>query len=383
MVRKNSVKRDTSFLKVVLAAGGSGGHIFPCVSLALELEKAGVKNIFFVSSKRRLDVSLLKDITYPRFLLSVNPMPRSFSIKKIIVFVFKCLWDLIRSFMIILKVRPDVTVGFGGYSSGTISLSAKLLGVPLVIHEQNVVPGRANVILSNFADSIAVSFASSSEYFGRHGKKAVFTGNPIRLNMLTNDRDRSAKRLGISPHKDTVLVMGGSQGARSLNNILMEVALEIKKKMGDRVQFVHITGQGENFVKVEDFFRDNAISGKVCAFLERIDDAYAVSDLVVSRSGAAAIFELAYYGKPMILVPYPNPKNNQKSNAVFFADSGAAILREEKDLSRECLTRDILEILEDKNKRSFMQKAALKLAFPDSGKVLAEEVIKCAGTKFK
>gem|GEM_PF-248395 len=366
---------DVKRMKVILAAGGSGGHIFPCVSLASELEKAGVGHIFFVSSRRRLDMNLLKDIPYPRFFLSVNPMPMAFSVKGAVVFVFKCLWDTMRSVWITLKIRPDVVVGFGGYSSGTISLVAKIIGVPLVIHEQNMLPGRANMILSGIADKIALSFPSSSAHFGKHSQKTVFTGNPIRLDMLENDREGAARRMGISADKDTVLVMGGSQGSSFLNKILLEVALDIRNQKGDSVQFVHITGKNEYFEISQRFFLENKIPGKVFSFLERIDDAYSVSDIAVSRSGAAAIFELAYYGKPMILVPYPNPKNNQRSNAVFFASSGAAILREEKDLSRETLTRDILEILGDREKRSGMRKAALKLAFPESGKALAGQVI--------
>jgi UDP-N-acetylglucosamine--N-acetylmuramyl-(pentapeptide) pyrophosphoryl-undecaprenol N-acetylglucosamine transferase len=366
---------DVSRMKIILAAGGSGGHIFPCVSLASELEKAGVGRIFFVSSRRRLDMNLLKDIPYPRSFLSVNPMPMTFSVKGAIVFAFKCLWDIIRSIWITLKIRPDVVVGFGGYSSGTISLVAKIMGAPLVIHEQNMVPGRANMILGRIADKIALSFPLSASHFGKHSKKTVFTGNPIRLDVLESDRKAAARRMEISPDRDTVLVMGGSQGSSFLNKILLEVALDIRNQKGDSVQFVHITGKNADFEISEKFFLENKIPGKVFSFLERIDDAYSVSDIAVSRSGAAAIFELAYYGKPMILVPYPNPKNNQRSNAVFFASSGAAVLREEKDLSRETLTRDILEVLGDREKRSRMSEAALKMAFPGAGKALASQVI--------
>jgi UDP-N-acetylglucosamine--N-acetylmuramyl-(pentapeptide) pyrophosphoryl-undecaprenol N-acetylglucosamine transferase len=374
----NIPAEDIGRLKIVLAAGGSGGHIFPCVALARELEKAGVKDIFFVSSARRLDRNLLKDIPFRRFFLSVNPMPRSFSPKRCAVFVLKGLWDLARSAGIILEARPDVVVGFGGYSSGAISLMAKLTGRRLVIHEQNVVPGRANIILSRAADLIALSFTASSRHFGRNEIKTVFTGNPIRTDMLADDRAASAGRMGISPHADTVLVMGGSQGSGFLNRIMLDVALEIKKRKGDAVQFVHITGGGRDLDVVERFYAENSIPGKVFGFMESIEDAYSVCDLAVSRSGAAAIFELAYYGKPMILVPYPNVRNSQKANASFFAHSGAAMLREEKDISREALTHDILSILECHEKRSSMREASLKMAFPDSGKTLAMEVLKTA-----
>ncbi|HPN72765.1 MAG TPA: undecaprenyldiphospho-muramoylpentapeptide beta-N-acetylglucosaminyltransferase, partial [Candidatus Omnitrophota bacterium] len=344
--------REVSSLRVILAAGGSGGHIFPCVSLASELEKAGVKDVFIVSSRRKLDMNLLGEVKYERFFLSINPMPRKFSFKSIAVFVFNCVKDLAASVWIIATKRPKVVVGFGGYSSGAISLAAKIMFVPLVIHEQNAVPGRANVILSPIADRIALSFESSRKCFGRYTGKTVFTGNPIRLEILRNDRVRSASLLGISPEKETILIMGGSQGAGFLNRIMLETALEIKNKKGREVQFVHITGQGPDKEKVERFYEQHAIPGKVFGFMENIGDAYSVSDMVVSRSGAAAIFEIAYYGKPMILVPYPNPKNNQADNARSFSSAEAALYREEKSLSSEGLCREILGILDNAEKRS-------------------------------
>ncbi len=365
-------------IKVMLAAGGSGGHIFPCVSLASELEKAGVKKLFFVSSKRQLDRNLLKDIRYPCNFFSINPMPSSFSVKGFAVFGFKCVTDLIRSFFVVLRVRPDVVVGFGGYSSGTISLAAKLSGAALVIHEQNVVPGKANVILSRFADKIALSFSGPVPGLERFSAKTVFTGNPIRADILSSDRQGSASRLGIPWDRSTVLVMGGSQGSRFLNRELSEVALKVKERRGDTVQFVHITGRGEDNKSVAEFYEKNGIPGKVFSFMERIDDAYAVSDIAVSRAGAAAIFELAYYGRPMILVPYPSSGNSQISNALFFASRGAALCRQEKDLSQETLTHDILEILDNPDKYAAMREAALKLALPHSGRILAEEVIALA-----
>ncbi len=370
--------REVSSLRVILAAGGSGGHIFPCVSLASELEKAGVKDVFIVSSRRKLDMNLLGEVKYERFFLSINPMPRKFSFKSIAVFVFNCVKDLAASVWIIATKRPNVVVGFGGYSSGAISLAAKLMFVPLVIHEQNAVPGRANVILSPIADRIALSFESSRKCFGRYTGKTVFTGNPIRLEILRNDRVRSASLLGISPEKETILIMGGSQGAGFLNRIMLETALEIKNRKGREVQFVHITGQGPDKEKVERFYEQHAIPGKVFGFMENIGDAYSVSDMVVSRSGAAAIFEIAYYGKPMILVPYPNPKNNQADNARSFSSAGAALYREEKSLSSEGLCRDILGILDNAEKRSLMREAASSLALPQAGRILAEEVIRCA-----
>ena len=151
-------------MRVILAAGGSGGHIFPSVSLAAELEKMEVEDIYFVSSKRRLDKNILINTKYPCYFLSVNPMPRSLNPFRIIAFAAKLVIDAVMSLYIILKVRPDVVVGFGGYSSGAIVSVSKLFRIPIIIHEQNFSPGRANVLLSRLADKLAVSFKDTVRY---------------------------------------------------------------------------------------------------------------------------------------------------------------------------------------------------------------------------
>ena len=365
-------------MKIILAAGGSGGHIFPSISLAKELKEAGVGEIFFLSSKRQLDKNILKNVKEKCFFLSVNPMPLKFSPVRILIFMFKLLVDTMVSVFLIIRLKPSVVVGFGGYSSGTIACAAKLFRVPLIIHEQNLLPGRANKILSRFADRIAVSFAETAEYFPRAESKVVYTGNPLRLEVLSYNRVKSASSLGLSPEKSTVLVMGGSQGSSFLNKVISEVALQIKESKGDEVQFIHLTGK-KDYENIKQFYEENEINGKVFSFLERIDDAYAASDVAVSRAGAAAVFELAYYAKPMILVPYPNPKNNQRSNALYFSQAGAAIYREEDELTPSDLSNELLSMLTDDQRRSRFSRASARLSAPNAGQLLAIEAIKLAG----
>lgn len=364
-------------MRVILAAGGSGGHIFPSVALAAELEKAGVKDIYFVSSKRRLDRNILKDNRHRCFFLSVNPMPLKFRPLRIIGFICRLVSDTLASIFIILKIRPDVVVGFGGYASGSIVGVAKLFGVPVLIHEQNLLPGRANRILSRFADRIAVSFRDSARYFPVAAGKVVYSGNPLRVDMLSNDRYGASQRLGLSPERFTVLIMGGSQGSTFLNRTASEAAQLIKREKGDQVQFIHLTGRND-IDQVREFYRNNGIQARAFPFLERVDDAYAASDMAISRSGAAAVFELAFYAKPMILVPYPNPKNNQRSNAQYFCESGAAIYKEEKDLSASGLAREVLDVVNNSERRERISRAAGSLSVPEAGRKLAEEVIKLA-----
>ncbi len=367
-------------MKVVLAAGGSGGHIFPAVAVADELEKKGAKKIYFISSKRKLDKNILDKVHYEKFFLSVNPMPYRLNPVKYIVFVCKFIADIFSSLFILIKVRPNVVVGFGGYSTGSASICAKVLGIPIIIHEQNLVPGRANKILARIVDKIAVSFKESDEYFPKNEKKVVFTGNPLRKNMLNGKYEEAVSHMGLSDKKPTVLVMGGSQGSSFLNGTVSEALSYVKKSGKIDFQVIHLTGQKDH-EKVDGFYRENGINAKVYPFLDRMGDAYAASDIAISRSGAAAIFELACYAKPMILIPYPNPKNNQRQNAAYFAQKGAAIYLKEKEIFPEHLAEYMVHLLKDGDARREMSDASFMLSKIDAAEKVAEEAIKLANQK--
>ena len=367
-------------MKVILAAGGSGGHIFPAVAVADELAKTGDTKILFVSSKRRLDKSILEKQEYTAFYLSVNPMPLRFRPIRMISFIVKIIADMVVSCFIMLRQRPDVVVGFGGYASGAITIAAKIFGVPIFIHEQNLFPGRANKILSKFAKRIAVSFSGTEKYFYRQRNKIVHTGNPLRAKLLSAERDGALKRLGLNSDKRTVLIMGGSQGSTFLNNTATKAAVRLNREIEDDVQFIHLTGR-RDYVGIKNFYVENNISCRVESFMEKIEDAYAACDIAISRAGAAAIFELACYARPMILVPYPNPKNNQRSNAAYFAENNAAVYKEEKELTSEVLAEEICSILEDREKREKLAENAKRLSVPDAASKLSEEIKRLIAVK--
>ncbi|MFQ5953022.1 MAG: undecaprenyldiphospho-muramoylpentapeptide beta-N-acetylglucosaminyltransferase [Candidatus Omnitrophota bacterium] len=364
-------------MKIILAAGGSGGHIFPSIALASELEKLGVDDIYFVSSKRQLDRNILKKNKHKSFFLSINPMPFRFSPVRVLIFFAKLAADTLASAYILARIRPDCVVGFGGYSSGCIARIANLRNIPVLIHEQNLLPGRANRILSSIADRIAVSFDESVKYFPGVEDKVVYSGNPLRLESLSDNREESVIRLGLSPEKLTVLIMGGSQGSTFLNRTASEAACLVKAKNTGKVQFIHLAGS-KDYDMVKSFYEENNIPGRVFSFLDKIDDAYSASDLAISRAGAAAIFELAYYARPMILVPYPSEKNNQRYNAIYFSQKGAALYREEADLTPDALAGTVIDMLTDISRRSEMSHAAGNLSNPEAGALLAEEVVRLA-----
>ena len=367
-------------MKVVLAAGGSGGHIFPAIALASEIKKAGENEILFVSSKRRLDRSILRKTDYKGLHLSVNPMPLRFAPVESLVFTLKLLADAVVALFFVAFSRPDVVVGFGGYSSGAVLVAAKMLRIPVVIHEQNLIPGRANRMLCRIADRVTTSFDDSARHFSRISGKVVCSGNPLRPEILSGDRYKSAAAMGVPPERFTVLVMGGSQGSSFLNRAVSEAGRILAEENGPGIQFIHLTGRKDH-KEVESFYEKHNIPGRVFSFLEKIEQAYALCDLAISRAGASAVFELAYYKKPMMLVPYPNPKNNQRSNAVYFSERGAARLREEKDISGTVLAEEIKRIAADGDRRRSMSGSAARLSNYGAGRKLAETVMELARKK--
>jgi len=357
-------------MKILIASGGSGGHIFPAISLARELKKEE-SDIVFVASRRRLDRAILENAPYKKIFLSINPMPYKFSVATF-AFWIKLFCDAVHSIFILARYRPDVVIGFGGYTAGTIVLLASIFGIKTVIHEQNARPGRTNKFLDRMVDKVAISFPETGKYFTN--KKVVFTGNPLREESLRENRPEALERLGLDRGKMTILVMGGSQGAVSLNRLVSDSMALLPEERKKTVQLVHIAGK--NYQSgIKKSYDENSVTGRVFEFMKNINDAYSVCDLAISRAGAAAVFELAAFRKPMILIPYPDKRNNQRSNAEFFEKSGAAIFRDEKNLSAEKLKDIIRDLIENPEKRKMLSENATKLSVIDGAKRLQEVVL--------
>ena len=365
-------------MTVLIASGGSGGHIFPAVALAKELEKAQA-NIIFVASRRHLDTEVLQNEKYKKIFLSANPMPYRLG-PGTFVFLFKLILDIFQAGYILAKFRPEMVVGFGGYTGGAILLLASVMGIKTVIHEQNLVPGRTNTFLDGFANEIAVSFAETKNHF--ESKNVTHTGNPLREESLKECRLDAIKRFNLEKDKFTILVMGGSQGARSLNILASTSLALLPQEKKEKLQVIHITGH-KDFDKIRDVYRKNGIPAAVFGFIVNINEAYSACDMAISRAGAAAISELAAFGKPMILIPYPSLKNNQRFNAMFFAKNTAAIYKDEKRLTDLGLKDLIITLMENPDKQKILSSNARKLSIVDGAKRLKEVVEKCQATKYK
>ncbi|MBI5124099.1 MAG: undecaprenyldiphospho-muramoylpentapeptide beta-N-acetylglucosaminyltransferase [Candidatus Omnitrophica bacterium] len=361
-------------MRILIACGGSGGHIFPAIALAEGLESDDAcLDILFVGSDSVLDKRIFEKERFGYYLLSANKFPYTPSWKTAIFFI-KLSFDTLKSFFILVRSKPDVVVGFGGYTSGPVIFAAYILRIPRIIHEQNVRPGRANAALFRFVDKIAVSFENTKKYLGECIKKAVFTGNPIRMKLMKDDRPGSIKKFGLDSNKSTILVIGGSQGAHNLNKTFLLAMTKIGSGMRASLQVIHITGNTD-YAWASEAYKELDIEHRVFSFVDRIEEAYSASDLVVTRSGASAIFEIAYFGRPMILVPYPFAMSHQSENAAVFSGNGAAIKIDEKELSPELIKTEIERLINDRLYSGALAQNAKRLSVPDSSYNLAGEVL--------
>jgi len=362
-------------MRVLIAAGGSGGHIFPAIALARTLKEEDKDiSIKFVGGNRALDRRIFEKEGFDFTLISANKLFYGISWSSA-VFAVKLALDLVRSFFIMISYRPDVVVGFGGYVSFPVILSGRVCGRSVIVHEQNVAPGRANKVLFKLADKVAVSFDETRRFMGPHAIKAVFTGNPIRREIFEDDKDLGLSRFGLSRNKSTILVIGGSQGAHFLNEQFIAGMSKVDPAARSSIQVIHLTGVQDYEWADRAYKSLKGLEYRVYSFIDRIEEAYSASDLIVSRSGASALFEIAFFGRPMILVPYPFAMSHQAENAMAFSEKGAAIKIDENALSGDVFKDVITRLLKDKEQLKRLGDAAKRLSVPEASENLAREVL--------
>jgi UDP-N-acetylglucosamine--N-acetylmuramyl-(pentapeptide) pyrophosphoryl-undecaprenol N-acetylglucosamine transferase len=313
---------------IIIAAGGTGGHIYPGIALAKELRIKGFTPLFFV---RRGDIGkeILEREGFKYFEIPAMGLPRGLGLK-LIKFPFVMIYGLMAAFLTIKRIKPRVVAGLGGYVSFPAVVCAKLLGIPSIIHEQNAIPGLTNRILSGFADAVALSFDESKKYFP--GKKTLAVGNPVRPELFKTPDNETYEKMGLTAGKFTVLVFGGSQGAVAINRAVID-SFEYLSKIKDKIQFLNITGQKDYELTKKDYLVRN-IQGNVMAYTHDMGAAYAVSDLIICRSGASTVSELKILNKQAVLIPFPYAvSNHQEYNARALEKEGIAKVVLEKDLA--------------------------------------------------
>ena len=358
-------------MKIAIACGGSGGHIFPGIALAQELIK-DKHEVLMICSQRPLDSEILQANSDLRFeVIPCAPFVMTLNPLKITFFFIKSLSGIYSSMRLLLRFRPGSVAGFGGFTSGPVVMAAWLLGIPSIIHEQNAVAGLANRISSFFAKRVAISFDQTKKFF--NACKTVEVGNPVRSGFQQLDKMQSRERFGLDRNRFTLLVTGGSQGAGLLNYAVPDAIGLMDFKEKKSLQVIHVTGKND-YETIKEKYGKNKIKSNVSSFIHEIDRAYTAADLVVSRAGATTIAELAYFGKPSILIPYPTKRVHQAENARLLSDKDAAITIAEKDISAEALRLLILAMLKDPARCNNMAENSKRLARPDAARILAREV---------
>lgn len=366
-------------LRIIISGGGTGGHIFPAVSIANAiLELRPDANILFVGAEGRMEMQRVPDAGYRIIGLPVAGFDRKHLWKNVSV-IIKLLRSQWEARGIIRRFRPQVAVGVGGYASGPTLKVAGMMGVPTLIQEQNSYAGVTNKLLARKARKICVAYDGMEKFFP--ASKIIMTGNPVRQN-LTEDMPTKAdasRSFNLQPGKKTILIIGGSLGARTLNNTLT-AGLPIIKGNRD-VQFIWQTGKAD-YPRVTEAVK---AAGKLpnlylTDFIQDMAAAYAAADLIISRAGAGSISEFCLLHKPVVLVPSPNvAEDHQTKNALALAAKQAAVCVKDSE-AESSLMEVALSVVNDESKLKELSGNIAGLALPDSARMIAREVIKLAET---
>lgn len=362
-------------VRIIITGGGTGGHIYPALAIAQGLKnKIPGAEVLYVGTKKGLEADIVPKSGLPFQTIDVEGLVRPFS-HRTLLSLMKAFKGSLEGRKIIQGFKPDVVVGTGGYVCGPLVFSAATQGIPTLIHEQNAFPGLTNRILARFVKHVCVTFEDATAYFPRR-KNITLTGLPVREEIITRKRNIGLKNLGLAEDKLTVVVTGGSRGARSLNYAMGTV---YQKYMFDKtMQFYHITGQA-GYQESLKFYQENSIdvsrndSIKIVPYLYQMEDALASADIIIGRAGASFLSEIMIRGIPSILVPYPfAAANHQEHNARAMEKRGAAKVILDQNLEEGKLLPVLENVIKDRALRCRMGAASKEM-----GKVSAlEDIIK-------
>jgi UDP-N-acetylglucosamine--N-acetylmuramyl-(pentapeptide) pyrophosphoryl-undecaprenol N-acetylglucosamine transferase len=367
-----------SGIKVIVSGGGTGGHIFPAISIANAIRAwRPDAQILFVGALGKMEMEKVPAAGYDIVGLPVAGFQRRFTVKNF-TFLFKLLASMLKARRIVNKMKPDVVVGVGGYASGPVLRVATSMGIPALIQEQNSYPGVTNKLLAKKVQAICVAYEGMDVFFPKD--KIVLTGNPVRQNLLSKvSKGDAADFFGLDVNVPTVLVIGGSLGARSVNEGVLAC---IDKFVEAGVQVIWQTGKyyyGQMEQAVSLPIRKTV---KIYDFVMRMDYAYALADVVVSRAGASSISEIALLGKPAILVPSPNvAEDHQTKNAMALVSKNAAVLVKDSETFR--IADEAIALVMDQERLLTMTKNVSMLSKPNASDDIAKLVVDLASKNKK
>ena len=356
--------------RFILSGGGTGGHIYPAVAIANELKSRFPDAEFlFVGAKDKMEMQKVPQAGYAIKGLWISGIQRKLTIDNA-MFPIKLGSSMFKSYKIIKGFKPDVVIGTGGFASGAVLKVASMLNIPTVIQEQNSYPGITNKLLANKANTICVAYENLERFFPKN--KMILTGNPVRQDLLAveSKREEGITHFNLDKNKKTLLVLGGSLGARRINQLLEK---ELFFLSSQNIQIIWQCGKlyFDEYAKYNE--KENV---QVAAFIDRMDLVYAAADVVISRSGASSVSELCIVGKPTIFIPSPNvAEDHQTKNAKAISDKNGAILMKENELDTQFETV-FSALISNESKRAELSENIKKLALPNATKDIVEEIIK-------
>lgn len=355
--------------KFIISGGGTGGHIYPAIAIANELkERYPSAEFLFVGAKDRMEMEKVPQAGYRIEGLWISGLQRKLTLKNLL-FPFKLISSLVKSRSIVKKFRPDAVIGTGGFASGPLLRVASQKNISCVLQEQNSYAGITNKLLANKVKKICVAYDGMEQFFPAN--KIVKTGNPVRADLvaITVDENKACEFFGLDVDKPVLLVLGGSLGAKRVNELIeRQLSFFISK----RVQVVWQCGK----LYYESYKKYSSETVKVFDFLNKMDYAYSAADIIISRAGAGSVSELCIVGKPVIFIPSPNvAEDHQTKNAKALEQENAAVLIREKDLEAN-FEKVFLEVYQSKEKQEGLALNIKKLAMPQATKDIVDEIEK-------
>ncbi|MFN8353886.1 MAG: undecaprenyldiphospho-muramoylpentapeptide beta-N-acetylglucosaminyltransferase [Spirosomataceae bacterium] len=359
--------------RVIISGGGTGGHIYPAIAIANAIrELTPTAEILFVGAEGKMEMEKVPKAGYRIIGLPIAGIQRKLAIENL-TFPIKLVKSLVKARSIINEFKPNVAVGVGGYASGPLLLAASIMGIPYLIQEQNSYAGVTNKFLSKKAKKICVAYPGMEQFFP--ADKILMTGNPVRKDILDSatKREAAVKHFGLDASKKTLLIIGGSQGAKTINESIDKGLAELVKA---GYQVVWQTGKLYIEKAKETVKGLKTKSVYVSDFIYEMDLAYAIADAVVSRAGALSVSEICLVGKPSIFVPFPfAAEDHQTKNALSLVNENAGLLVKDSEAKDKLIT-ETLALLQNTEKQTLLSANILKLAKPDAANEIAGEVLK-------
>jgi UDP-N-acetylglucosamine--N-acetylmuramyl-(pentapeptide) pyrophosphoryl-undecaprenol N-acetylglucosamine transferase len=362
--------------RVIISGGGTGGHIFPAIAIADEIKKRNPKaEILFIGAQGKMEMEKVPAAGYRIEGLAIVGFQRKLTFSNFLL-PFKIVKSLLKARSILKEFKPQAVVGVGGYASGPTLQAATMLKLPTLVQEQNSFPGKTNKLLASKVNVLCTAYDGLDKFFPK--EKIRLTGNPVRHDMVSIDgkREEAMNYYGFDSSKKTILIIGGSLGARTLNNALVENIAEIARH--DEIQILWQSGKLYYEQMLEIMNKEKVDSIKLVQFIDRMDLAYAAADVIISRAGAISVSELCLIGKPVVLVPSPNvAEDHQTKNAMALVNKNAAILVKDTEATQH-LFSVVFQLMTDESRMMTYSSEIKKLAKPNATADIVNELEKIA-----